>query len=123
MSSIIAREHGTDMAGLRRKLAGRSGQHYWRSLEELAEVPRVAVVFGNEHAGPSPHMREAADGTYGIPMRGFVESLNVSVAAAITLNVLMRSRPPDFDEAEQEALVARLLYRRVPDAKAIVAKT
>lgn len=56
MSSIIAREHGTDMAGLRRKLAGRSGRHYWRSLEELAdsddfqrlleeEFPRLAPLW------------------------------------------------------------------------------
>ena len=56
MSSIIAREHGTDMAALRRKLAGRSGRHYWRSLEELAdsddfqrlleeEFPRLAPLW------------------------------------------------------------------------------
>ena len=91
-------------------------------LEELAALPRVAVVFGNEHAGPSDAIRGAADGTYAIPMRGFVESLNVSVAAAITLHAVTAGRPGDLSEDEQGALVARLLYRNVPDAAQIMSQ-
>lgn len=91
-------------------------------LEELADLPRVSIVFGNEHAGPSEAIRAAADGTYSIPMRGFVESLNVSVAAAITLHAVTEGRPGDLSESEQEALVARLLFRNVPDAAQIVSQ-
>ncbi len=86
----------------------------------LSNLDKVAIVFGNEHRGPSPAMRERAAGTYAIPMRGFVESLNVSVAAAITLHGVVGNRPSELDEADQETLVARMLWRTVSDAQDIV---
>ena len=46
---------------------------------------RVAVVLGNEHRGVSEATRAACDGVVTIPMHGFVESLNVSVAAALVI--------------------------------------
>ncbi len=88
---------------------------------EAARLERVAFVFGNEHRGPSPEMREVADGTYGIPMRGFVESLNVSVAAAITLHVATVDRPSDLDVAARERLLARFLMASVKDSGAVLA--
>ena len=87
---------------------------------ELAREPKVAVVFGNEHRGPSPAMRERAHGTYAIPMRGFVESLNVSVAAAITLQALTADRPGELDDERQRHLVARWLLATVRDGERIV---
>ena len=65
-------------------------------------------------------MRARAAGTYAIPMRGFVESLNVSVAAAITLHDVVADRPSELDEAQQTELVARMLLRSVNDADAIL---
>lgn len=44
----------------------------------------VALVFGNEHHGVSDELLSMADGTFRIPMRGMVESYNLSVAAALT---------------------------------------
>jgi tRNA (guanosine-2'-O-)-methyltransferase len=88
--------------------------------EDLARVPKAAIVLGNEHAGPSDVMRAAADGTYRIPMVGFVESLNVSVASAITLYVASRGRHGDLDEAAREEIKARFLLAQVHDAEAIV---
>ena len=61
----------------------------------LSEVPidrPTALVFGNEHAGLSEAAIDAADGRFHIPMTGFVESLNVSVAAAITMHDIARRR-------------------------------
>jgi len=87
---------------------------------ELAKKPKVAVVFGNEHRGPSDVMRERAAGTYAIPMRGFVESLNVSVAAAITLHALTAERAGELSEAERDALVARWLLATVRDGERVV---
>jgi tRNA (guanosine-2'-O-)-methyltransferase len=87
---------------------------------ELAREPKVAVVFGNEHRGPSSGMREHADGTYAIPMRGFVESLNVSVAAAITLHAATAEREGELTPEERDALVARWLLQTVRDAERIV---
>lgn len=88
--------------------------------EQLADVDRAAVVFGNEHKGVSPAVRAAADGTYAIPMEGFVESLNVSVASAITLYVASRGRHGDLDEAAREQIRARFLLASVRDAERIV---
>jgi len=48
----------------------------------------IAVVFGNEMGGISEGMRQACDETFYIPMKGFAESLNVSVAAAVLCSVL-----------------------------------
>lgn len=46
---------------------------------------RVAIVMGSERDGVSPDLRALADGTVSIPGTGAVESLNVSVAAAVLL--------------------------------------
>lgn len=88
--------------------------------EQLREHPHVAVVFGNEHAGVSAEMRALADGTYTIPMCGFVQSLNVSVAAAITLFSAMRGRSGDLSESERLALSARCAMQSVPRAHEVV---
>lgn len=89
---------------------------------DLREVPRVAVVFGNEHLGVSDAVRELADGTYTIPMLGFVQSLNVSVAAAITLFAARGDRPGDLEPHEQRRLRARFVVQSVPRADEIVAE-
>jgi tRNA (guanosine-2'-O-)-methyltransferase len=88
--------------------------------EELRAIPKVAIVFGNEHKGPTPAMRGLADGTYAVPMCGFVESLNVSVAAGITLYEATRGRRGELDEAEREILEARYLLTCVRDSERIV---
>ncbi len=80
----------------------------------------VAIVLGNEHRGASPEMTAACDGTFAIPMRGFAESLNVSVAAAITLYALTQGRAGDLDAGERETLTARFLLRTVRDAERVV---
>eukprot|EP00956_Cyclotella_meneghiniana_P042107 scaffold248356_cov60-Cyclotella_meneghiniana.AAC.2 len=45
----------------------------------------ICVVMGNEDRGISDEMRELADETFYLPMCGFAESFNLSVATAITL--------------------------------------
>ncbi len=52
----------------------------------------VALVFGNEHRGVSPEASEMADGNLFIPMVGLIQSLNISVACAVTLYEAMRQR-------------------------------
>jgi tRNA (guanosine-2'-O-)-methyltransferase len=83
------------------------------SLEALSFAGKVALVFGNEHRGVSPEALALADATYAIPMRGFVQSLNVSVAAAISLHRAVerreaeRGRHGDLPEADAAALRER----------------
>ncbi|HYM34970.1 MAG TPA: TrmH family RNA methyltransferase, partial [Steroidobacteraceae bacterium] len=52
----------------------------------------IALVLGNEHRGISEEAASLADGLVYIPMMGMVESVNVSVAAAICLFEAMRQR-------------------------------
>ncbi len=47
---------------------------------------RIAVVVGNEHAGASKEICQLADTEIIIPMSGFTESFNVSVATALVLS-------------------------------------
>lgn len=88
--------------------------------EALGSIPKVAIVFGNEHRGPTPPMRDLADGTYAVPMCGFVESLNVSVAAGITLFSATRGRRDPLDEDAGATLEARYLLNCVRDADRVV---
>lgn len=89
-------------------------------LESLRTMGRLAVVFGNEHRGVSHEMHGLADGTFSIPMRGFVESLNISVAAAITMQTLARGGRRGLPEARQRALEARFLMNSVKNADQVI---
>jgi len=51
-----------------------------------------AIVIGNELTGISQEFLKAAEGIVTIPMRGFVQSLNVSVAAAVVMEEALRQR-------------------------------
>jgi tRNA (guanosine-2'-O-)-methyltransferase len=91
-----------------------------RTPEDLRAMPKVAIVFGNEHRGVTERMRELADDSYAVPMCGFAESLNVSVAAATTLYAATRGRTSELSEADRERLVARFLLETVTDAERVV---
>ena len=56
-----------------------------RSIFELDLTGPVALALGNEGAGLSAQLREAATACAAIPMPGRAESLNVAAAAAICL--------------------------------------
>ena len=92
------------------------------SPEDLHATGRLAVVFGNEHRGASPETRSLADGTFAIPMRGFVESLNISVAAAITMQTLARDGRSRIQAARQDELRARFLMNSVKKADQVIEK-
>jgi len=52
----------------------------------------TALVFGNEMRGISEEAAASADATLFIPMMGMVQSLNISVACAVTLYEAFRQR-------------------------------
>ena len=89
-------------------------------LTDLRSAGPVAIIFGNEHAGVRSDLRRLADGTFAIPMRGFVESLNVSVAAAITLHALTEGKPGDLSEPDKAELRARFMMLSVPRSQEVV---
>ena len=81
--------------------------------QDLSTITRPCLVIGNEHDGISAALLSAARRSVQIPMRGFAESLNVSVAAAILLEAATRGRTGDLDDAARRTLYARGLYRSV----------
>ncbi len=52
----------------------------------------IALVFGNEHDGVSEEMRSLADGNMIIPQVGMIQSLNISVACAISIYEAYRQK-------------------------------
>ncbi|HEX9620464.1 MAG TPA: RNA methyltransferase [Polyangiaceae bacterium] len=88
--------------------------------EDLAKVPRLALILGNEHDGVRASLEQAADASARIPMRGFVESLNVSVAAAVLLASATRDRPGDLAPSARERLYAEGLFLSVPRASDVL---
>lgn len=95
---------------------------------DLEDVPidrPIALVFGNEHEGLSPEAQEAANGRFRVPMHGFVESLNVSVATAISMyDVLARKRksgrPMALEPLDRLRLKAAWFARSVRASKLIL---
>ncbi|MGE5314135.1 MAG: TrmH family RNA methyltransferase [Acidobacteriota bacterium] len=63
-----------------------------QSLYDIDLTKKIAIVMGNEHAGVSDDAAGLADGTIMIPMMGMIQSLNVSVATAVTLYEMLRQR-------------------------------
>ena len=62
-----------------------------RSASQL-QLPRLAVVFGNEVEGVQDDVLKRCDGCFEIPQLGMKHSLNISVAAGIVLWELVRDR-------------------------------
>ncbi|MCG6915575.1 RNA methyltransferase [bacterium BMS3Abin03] len=63
-----------------------------KNLYDLDLTEKVAIVLGNEHRGISEEAAKLADERFLIPMYGMVQSLNVSVSAAITIYEALRQR-------------------------------
>lgn len=88
--------------------------------EDLANVPRLALVLGNERDGISDELASACTKRVRVPMRGFIESLNVSVTAAILLEHATSRRAGDLSEADRLRLYARGLYLSVDKADRVL---
>jgi tRNA (guanosine-2'-O-)-methyltransferase len=75
-----------------------------RSLYAIDFTEPIAIVFGNEHAGVSEEAILKADGNMLIPQVGMIQSLNISVACAVTLYEAFRQRSLKgmFDSIQME---------------------
>jgi tRNA (guanosine-2'-O-)-methyltransferase len=61
-------------------------------LHQIDFTRSIALVFGNEHSGVSEEIRVLADGNFIIPQVGIIQSLNISVACAVTLYEAYRQK-------------------------------
>ncbi|MBK7103889.1 MAG: RNA methyltransferase [Ignavibacteriae bacterium] len=62
------------------------------SIYEVDFTNKVAIIMGNEHRGISDEIAKLVDKKIYIPMHGMIQSLNVSVAAAVILYEAQRQR-------------------------------
>ncbi len=88
--------------------------------QDLASIPRLGIVLGNERDGIATELAAACTRRVRVPMRGFVESLNVSVSAAILLAQATIERPGDLSTEDRLRLYARGLYFTVEKADEIL---
>jgi tRNA (guanosine-2'-O-)-methyltransferase len=76
-------------------------------LYDIDFTNKIALVFGNEHDGVSEEIRQLGDGNFIIPQMGIIQSLNVSVACAVSIYEAMR----------QKKLAGHYDNCRIPDAQ------
>ncbi len=98
------------------------------SLEELDAVTPAAFLIGNERDGLTPAARAACDVEFAIPMRGFSQSVNLSVATALCVYTHAErrrralGRDGDLDGDALLALRAEYYRRDLRGADAIIAR-
>lgn len=97
-----------------------------KPLSEIDFSKASALVLGNEKEGVSPEMIEAADHRVIIPMSGFVQSYNISVAGALCLYQMYLSRMQklgkvgDLSQAQQDILKAIYATRTLDSSEEIL---
>ncbi|MDO8967820.1 RNA methyltransferase [Algoriphagus sp.] len=98
------------------KIYGTSPASTSISIYDLQPTEKLALVFGNEHEGISEDVKAKADGLVHIPMLGFTDSYNISVAASIFLYDLVKKADslniPDFYLSEEEKNMLRMKWYR-----------
>lgn len=62
------------------------------NLYEIDFTKSVALVFGNEHDGVSEEILKLVDGNFIIPQLGIIQSLNISVACAVSIYEAFRQK-------------------------------
>lgn len=90
-------------------------------LSDAVRLPKVCLVLGNERDGIAAELEAACTRRVKVPMRGFVESLNVSVTGAILVQRALEGRPGDLSEERRAWLFVRGLLASHPRAEELLA--
>lgn len=108
-----ADEMMSDLTGRSMQVIATCFEEGARPLVDFDLTQPTAVIFGNEHDGVEKELLDMVEHRAYIPMQGMVQSLNVSVAAAVFLFEAWRQRSaagmydsPSFSEDELAALTA-----------------
>lgn len=97
-----------------------------RPLQEIDFSTPLALVLGNEKDGVSKEMLEAADERVILPMPGFVQSFNISIAGALCLYHIWYDRKQklgtnaDLTSEQKEILKAAYAMRTMDSAESIL---
>lgn len=122
----------SDVESCVQKLKGRGYKIYATHLEASVSIEEVdfthasAVVFGNEKEGVSKQMLDLVDGRFVLPMLGFSQSFNISVAASLAFSYVHYAQkeaqggPLFLDEREQGILAANYVLRSFDNPEALL---
>jgi len=78
----------------------------------LLKEEKIALLVGNEHSGLSQTAIKLSDRVIMIPMKGFMQSLNVSVSTAIVLwDIFSKRKMSPLGKTEQKKLVEDFIKR------------
>lgn len=90
-----------------------------KPLSKLDWSQPFALCFGNEKDGASEELLNLADERVFIPMQGFVQSFNISVAAALCFyHIYLHACVPALCDDERARLEALYLTRTIENWKA-----
>jgi tRNA (guanosine-2'-O-)-methyltransferase len=95
------------------------------SIDDLDWSSPIAIVLGNEKEGVSKEMLDRVDGRFRIPMQGFSQSFNISVAAALIfyrahLELRRRGEKALLDESQRLRLLANYYLRCFDNPEALL---
>jgi tRNA (guanosine-2'-O-)-methyltransferase len=94
-----------------------------KPIGEVDFTRKTALVLGNEKEGVSKEIIDAADHRVILPMQGFVQSYNISVAGALCFYHMSQDRirrqgvHGDLSEEEKEILKAQYYLRSLDSAQ------
>lgn len=95
------------------------------TIDTIDWTKPTAVVLGNEKDGVSPEMKKLVDGRFRIPMLGFSQSFNISVAASLIFyraHLEMRKLGDKalLDEAQRRQVLANYYLRCFDNPEALL---
>jgi tRNA (guanosine-2'-O-)-methyltransferase len=94
------------------------------SIDTLDWSRPLAIVLGNEKDGVTDKMRSLVDGRFRIPMLGFSQSFNISVAAALIFYRAhlehRRVGAPGLSEAQKRQVLANYYLRCFDNPEALM---
>lgn len=104
-------------------------EHIWatrivensKSLYEIDFTKKIALLFGNEHKGLSEEASSHATGNFVIPQVGMVQSLNISVACAVSLyeGYRQRSVAGMYDHSALSESEQELIFKKYADRELV----
>ena len=94
--------------------------------DEIPLDAKTVFAFGSEHEGISDELRDAADYRIAVPMHGFVQSFNISVAFALTMysirqrHITESGSIGDLTQEERLRILDRWILKDLPHATEIL---
>ena len=93
-----------------------------KSFTDIDFSQKTAIILGNEKDGVSKEALKLSDCNVHLPMEGFTQSFNISVAAALCFLLAKLKSPPLIDQDEQERLKALYILKTLDWPTSVLAE-